>query len=99
MTRTRQKSTSTTNPPGVTQTGQVQNPRYAFATAAVVRASYSFGAEQSWEGSTTAFGRSRRPPSLLPAVANQQPDALQKQQRAASDAGLAAFGLRILRAM
>ena len=35
------------------------------ATAAVVRAHYSFSAEQSWEGSTTAFGRSRRAPPLL----------------------------------
>ena len=37
----------------------------AYATAAVVRARYSLSAEQSWEGSTTTFGRSRRPPPLL----------------------------------
>jgi hypothetical protein len=36
-----------------------------FATAAVVRARYSFSAQQSWEGSTTAFGRSSRAPPLL----------------------------------
>jgi hypothetical protein len=35
------------------------------ATPAAVRARYSFSAEQSWEGSATAFGRSRRPPPLL----------------------------------
>ena len=39
--------------------------RYAFATVPVVRARYSFSAEQSQEGSATTSGRSSRPPPLL----------------------------------
>ena len=38
--------------------------RYRIPTAAVVRARYSFSAEQSWEGSTTTSGRSSRQPPL-----------------------------------
>ena len=39
--------------------------RYRNATAAVVRARYSFSGEQSCEGSATASRRSSRPPPLL----------------------------------
>ena len=47
--------------------GDPDRPRAgdAYRTGAAVRARYSFSAEQSWEGSATAFGRSRRPPPLL----------------------------------
>ena len=44
-------------------------PRYAFATAAVVRARYSFSAEHSWEGSAISIREEQSRAAVAPAVA------------------------------
>jgi hypothetical protein len=52
-----------------------------FATAPLMSVRDFFNGEQRWERCTTASGQVQSPAAVAVSVANQQPDALQKQQR------------------